>query len=109
MTEGCSEKYGKRLLGETDMEDALKKLDKLTQEEARMTIAESLRATHTVTERVLSVDDKVAEVIRGACKLYSDDPDMYMYLTLNCSDGRETKQVMKQVERSSLSNLIDIG
>jgi imidazolonepropionase-like amidohydrolase len=76
MTEGCSEKYGKRLLGKNDMEDALKKLDKLTQEEAQMTIAENLRATHAVdervrgdTERVLdgvgNVNDKVAEVIRG--------------------------------------------
>ena len=63
-------------MGKTEMEDALKKLDSLTQEEARMTIAENLRATHAVdervrgdTERVLSsvgnVNDKVAEVIRG--------------------------------------------
>ena len=69
MTEGCLEKYGKRLIGKTDMEDALKKLDGLTQEEAQMTIAENLRATHAVdksvrevTERVLFVDDRVAEV-----------------------------------------------
>jgi hypothetical protein len=72
VTELCSETYVKRLIGKTDLEDALKKLDKLTQEEARMTIAENLRATHAVDERVLSVDDrvanvndKVAEVIRG--------------------------------------------
>ena len=58
MTEGCSEKYGKRLIGKNDMEDALKNLDMLTLEEARMTIAENLRATH-------AVDDKVAEVICG--------------------------------------------
>ena len=38
------------------MEDALKKLDSLTQEEARMMNAENLRATHAVTERVLSVE-----------------------------------------------------
>ena len=38
------------------MEDALKKLDNLTQEEARMVAAENLRATHAVTERVLSVE-----------------------------------------------------
>ena len=51
------------------MEDALKRLDTLTQEEARMTIAENLRATHAVdervrgvTERVLAVDDRVAGV-----------------------------------------------
>ena len=72
VTEGCSEKYAKRLIGKTDMEDALKNLDRLTQEEAWMATAENLRATHAVdervrgvTEQVLSVDDKVAEVIRG--------------------------------------------
>ena len=31
-----------------------------------------------------------------------------MRLPLNCSDGRETMQVMKQVERSSSPNLNDI-
>jgi hypothetical protein len=73
VTEGCSEKYGKRLIGKTDMEDALKNLDRLTQEEARMATAETLRATYAVdervrgvTEQVLSVNDKVAEVVRGA-------------------------------------------
>ena len=30
------------------MDDALKGLDKLTQEEARMAVAENLRATHAV-------------------------------------------------------------
>ena len=64
-----SEKYWKTLIGETDMEDALKKLDNLTQEEARMIAAENLRATHVVdervrgvTERVVSVDDRVMNV-----------------------------------------------
>ena len=51
------------------MEDALKRLDVLTQEEARMAIAENLRTTHAVgegvrgaTERVIAVDDRVAGV-----------------------------------------------
>ena len=65
VAEGCSEKYGKRLIGKTDMEDALKKLDNLTQEEARMMIAENLRATHAVDDRVANVNDRVAEVICG--------------------------------------------
>jgi len=54
------------------MEDALKRLDKLTHEEARMAIAENLRAAHAVDERVAGVDDrlaivndKVEEVIHG--------------------------------------------
>ena len=73
VTERCLEKYGKRLIGKTDMEDALKRLGKLTQEEARMSIAENLRATHAVdervrgvTERVLAVDDSVDQVIRSS-------------------------------------------
>ena len=51
------------------MEDALKRLDKLTQEEARMAVTENLRATHAVDERlrgvantVLAVDNSVARV-----------------------------------------------
>jgi hypothetical protein len=81
------EMYAKKLIGRTEIEDALKRLDKLTQEEAWMGIAQNLKATHTVGEsvrevvdkvavvdnrvagvddRVRVVDDKVAEVVRGA-------------------------------------------
>jgi hypothetical protein len=68
-TERCSEKYGKKLIGKTDMEDALKRLDKLTQEEARMAAAQNLKATHIVDERVrgvantmVAIDNRVAVV-----------------------------------------------
>ena len=37
------------------MEDGLKRLDKLTQEEVRMAIAQNLEAIHTVDERVRGV------------------------------------------------------
>ena len=60
------EKFGKRLIGRTEMEDALKRLDKLTREEAWMGIAQNLKATHSVGERVGVVDNRVAEAIRGA-------------------------------------------
>jgi len=69
LTEGSSEKYLKRLIGMTDMEDAVKKLDKLTVEEARMAVVQILKATHNVDERVRGVvntvediDDRVASV-----------------------------------------------
>jgi hypothetical protein len=52
----------KRLIGRTDVEDALKKLDKLTHEEARMAVAQNLRATHNVDERVKGVATTVAAV-----------------------------------------------
>ena len=48
------------------MEDALRRLDKLTQEEARMATAETLKATQTVDERVMVVDDKVTEAVEDA-------------------------------------------
>jgi hypothetical protein len=73
LTERCSEKYAKKLIGRTEIEDALKRLDKLTHEEAWMGIAQNLRATHTVGEdvrgvadKVVAIDNSVAEVIRGA-------------------------------------------
>ena len=42
----------RRLAGRTDLEDALKKLDRLTQEEARMALAENLRVTNIVHHNV---------------------------------------------------------
>ena len=62
LTDGCSEKYLKKLIGKTDIEDGLKRLDKLTQEETRMAAAENLKVTHAVDERVKGVADKVAGI-----------------------------------------------
>ena len=56
------EKFLRKLAGRTDLEDALKKLDRLTQEEARMAIAENLRITHSVRDEVKVVDSKVERV-----------------------------------------------
>ena len=77
-----AEKYFKKLFGMKGIEDALQRLDKLTQEEARMAAAEALTITRGIDEkvkdvgdmlegvdgRVQSVDDKVGAVIEG--KLY---------------------------------------
>ena len=79
MTEGCSEKIAKKLIGRTEIEDAIKRLDKLTQDEVRMATAQNLKVTHTVDkgvkevmdtvvamdDKVVSVDNKVTEVIAG--------------------------------------------
>ncbi|KAH9978444.1 hypothetical protein BJV77DRAFT_1073894 [Russula vinacea] len=48
--QGWMKKYVKRLIGRSDMEDVLKRLDKLSQEEARMVVAQILKVTHTVDE-----------------------------------------------------------
>jgi hypothetical protein len=83
LIELCSEKYAKKLIGRTDLEDALNRLDKLTHEQAQRATAEVQRAANIideshgtageVTEQVVAVDDKaasvndeIAEVIDGA-------------------------------------------
>jgi hypothetical protein len=56
----------KKLAGRTDIEKALKRLDDLTNEEARMATAQVLKATRIVDDRVKAVDNKIAEVVDGA-------------------------------------------
>jgi hypothetical protein len=62
-------KLMKKLIGNNDIEDALKRLDRLTQEEARMASAQLLKVTNAIdsevreiADNVLVVDDRVAGV-----------------------------------------------
>ena len=57
------EKFLRKLAGMADLEDALKKLDRLTQEEARIANAEVLRITHDIHDGAKIVDGKVEEVV----------------------------------------------
>jgi hypothetical protein len=57
-----SEKCLKKLVGRTDIEDALKRLDKLTQDEVRMATAQLLKLTHGVDDKVTRIDDGVKGV-----------------------------------------------
>jgi hypothetical protein len=116
----------KRLIGRTDMEDALKKLDKLTHEETRMAVAQNLKATHNVDERVrgvantveaidnrvagvddrvATVDDKVVDVddrVRVVDNKVAEvidgtrNPIRNDRQDLNCSGGREAKVLIQQ-------------
>ena len=61
-TYGGLEKFAKKLFGRTDVEDALARLDRLTQEEVRMAVAEGLKVTHGVDDKVQHVDNKVQDV-----------------------------------------------
>ena len=75
------------------MEDVLKKLDKLTQEEARMATAEVMRSTHAIDQSVKRVGEQVAEVINGAQFIKFKFEKI---LNLSHLDGKEAKKVMKQ-------------
>ena len=61
-TELCVEKILRKLAGMADLEGALKKLDRLTQEEAQMALAKVLKITHNVRDEVKVVNGKVESV-----------------------------------------------
>jgi hypothetical protein len=58
----CLEKFLKRIAGIKPLDDGLKKLDKMTNEEARMANAEGLRLGYNIDKKVEGVDEKVQGV-----------------------------------------------
>ena len=66
----------RKLTGNTEIEDSLDKLDKLTQEEARMASAEMLKMTHTIDDRVIGVDNRVKDVEGGIQDVRGDVRDV---------------------------------
>ncbi|KAH9028626.1 hypothetical protein EDB85DRAFT_2291206, partial [Lactarius pseudohatsudake] len=88
---GSAKKFLKKLAGMTDLEDAVKKLDRLTQEEARMALAEVLRITHDVRDEVKVVDGKVAEV---GDKVQCIDEKVQIAI----DDGKETRVVVTEAK-----------
>ena len=48
----CIEKFAKKLLGESEIEAVLQRLDRLTQEEGRMTVAQTLEVVHGLVNNV---------------------------------------------------------
>ena len=69
LTHSHPEKYMKKLIGRTDIEDALKKLDKLTHEEALMAGAEAVKLGRCI-------DNKMDEVIDGAQPVSISSPSI---------------------------------
>ena len=62
----CAEKFLKKIAGITKLEDGLQKLDRMTNEEARMANAEAMRLAY-------DIDKKVEGLIDGAriCLAYN--------------------------------------
>ena len=55
MSERVTEKFAKKLLGDSEIETILKRLDRLTQEEARMTAAQTLAVVHSLLNNITVV------------------------------------------------------
>ena len=52
MADYVIEKFAKKLLGESEVEAVLQRLDRLTQDEARMTVAQTLGVVHGLVGNV---------------------------------------------------------
>lgn len=55
--ERVTEQFAKKLLGDSEIEKILKRLDRLTQEEARMTVAQTLAIVHGLLDNMKVVMD----------------------------------------------------
>ena len=96
-----TEKFLRKLAGMADLEDPLKKLDRLTLEEVRMANAEVLRLAHSIRDGVEIVDGKVEEVgdkvqvvIDGARTLPSHSK---AFLIDTLSDGKQARVAAKEI------------
>jgi hypothetical protein len=52
-----TEKFAKKLLGESEIEAVIQRLDRLTNDEARMTVAQTLQVVHGLVSNVKVVMD----------------------------------------------------
>ena len=98
---GYSEKYLERLMGNRDIEDSLERLDKLTQEEARMASAEQLKMTHGVDDRVRGVGGQVQDLRDGVQDVGDKVQDVEDTVQGIDSNVRGVGHKLNQANRSS--------
>jgi methyl-accepting chemotaxis protein len=96
-------------MGNREIEDSLERLDKLTQEEARMASAEQLKMTHSVEGKVTGVDDRVRGVEGQVEGVRGDVQDVGDRVQGIDSNVRAVDDKLDQVNRSlSFQSLIVI-
>jgi hypothetical protein len=66
----ATEKFTKKLLGESEIETVLQRLDRLTQDEARMTVTQTLGVVHGLMGNI--------KVVMEGTQLFSDCLQMFV-------------------------------
>ncbi|KAH9073507.1 hypothetical protein EDB83DRAFT_78369 [Lactarius deliciosus] len=101
MKQGRAKKFLKKLVGRKDIEDALTRLDKLTQEEARMAATHILSLTHAVDNKVTSVGNKLKDVDNRMDVVIRDGKDARVVLrqTSNNVDDVKWNQLRESLRR----------
>jgi len=89
-------------MGNVDIEDSLRRLDNLTQEEAKMAAAEQLKIAHSVEGKVTGVDERVKEVggdVQSVSKKVQDVDDRVQGVDDKVQGlGSEVKGVVDRVQ-----------
>ncbi|KAN0115700.1 hypothetical protein V8E52_006646 [Russula decolorans] len=102
-------KLMKKLIGNNDIEDALKRLDRLTQEEARMASAQLLEITNAIDSEVRGIADNVLVVDDRVACVDDHVKDVDDKLVAVIDDGKEAREVIRQaadgVDRMERSQL----
>ncbi|KAH8990183.1 hypothetical protein EDB86DRAFT_2940092 [Lactarius hatsudake] len=88
-----AKRFLKKLEGRTDMKDALKRLDKLTNEEARMANAQVLKNTHIIDVKLTGVSNNIDDVkrsqIRENLRKWQSLPDPSINHNIACDRQHE--------------------
>jgi hypothetical protein len=86
-----------KLVGRTNLEDALGRLDRLTQDEVRMAAAQGLKATHEVDNKVQSVDNRLQQVVDeiGDEKCLSSITSPHSSRTLTTHTGNQLRKDLR--------------
>ncbi|KAH8987319.1 hypothetical protein EDB92DRAFT_1145230 [Lactarius akahatsu] len=78
MQQSRTKSYFRKLVGRTDIEDALKRLDSLTQEEVRMAIAQVLKAINELKDGAKKADETMQQIANNVDEI-KDDVEKIMW------------------------------
>ena len=87
-----SENFLKRLVGRTDLEEGMKTLDKLTNEEVVMATAQNLKVTHNIDKNVTKVNEgmrRVDENVKGGVQLINNNIKAVYDKVQTMANGRQ--------------------
>jgi hypothetical protein len=97
VAELVAEKFAKKLLGESEIEAALQRLDRLTLDEARMTVAQTLQVIHGLVNNMKVVMDGMQAI--SACR--------QLLIRLVWADGKaSTSDIRRALSMSSLQSML---
>jgi hypothetical protein len=105
-----SEKFLKRVIGRTDLEDGMKKLDKLTSEEVAMASAQLLKVAHNIDSNVTEANEGVRRVdenvlvVKSEVLLVNDNVKAVDDKVQTMADGR--RRLLSESPASSLILII---